>query len=152
MQSLPYLEAILKQKSLRQILNSKELAQLGDFLANFLYSTVKLAIKGSSGSRHVWDQSLKDAMEIANMRQFLGKRTKPEKVADAAEAFLGYCYFREVLSVDEMLVILSQNLNKEDFDILRIEKDACASAFSELLKVLALKAKELDYIDPSMDL
>lgn len=142
---LPKLDAIMDSGSLRAILESKDLAQLGDFLVNFVYSSVKIGIKGIAGSSHVWDSSLRDAMELARMRDYLGKKTKPGRVADAAEAFIGFCYFREVMNLEGMVEFMSQRLNAEDFEIPKIEKQACATAFSELLQHLLqlVKARQL---------
>lgn len=134
MDILPKLDKILASKDLRQILQFKDLAQLGDFLANFIYSSAKIGVKGLSGGVHVWDSSLKYAMEGANLRQFLGKRTKPDKVADAGEAFIAYAYFTGLLSIPDMIKLIADNLKDSWMKKREEEKEACADAFTVLLK------------------
>lgn len=144
---LPAIEGLLNVSSLRAILESKDLAQLGDFLVNFVYSTVKIGIKGSSGSTHVWDSSLRDAMEQSNLRQKLGKRTKPGRVADAAEAFIAYSYFQGIMSLDEMVEYLSRRLIPDDFEYTKLERAASATAFGELLSRLLYLVNRTDLLD-----
>lgn len=144
---LPALQGLLDSGSLRAVLESKELAQLGDFLVNFVYTTVKIGIKGGSGSVHVWDSSLRDAMEYSNLREKLGRRTKPGRVADAAESFIAFAYFHGVMSLNGMVEYLSRRLNLEDFDIPKIEKAACATAFGELLSRLSYLVNNTDLLD-----
>ena len=144
---LPELHGLLVSGSLRAILESKDLAQLGDFLVNFIYSTVKIGIKGNSGSIHVWDSSLRDAMEFAHLRDKLGKRTKPGRVADGAEAFIAFAYFQGVISLQEMIDYLANRLTTEDFRINKIEKQACATAFGELLSHISYLVKKKDLLD-----
>ncbi len=133
------LKEILESKSLRNILKSKKLAQLGDFLANFVYTSVKIGLYGIEGSVHVWDNSLTKAMEIADLRKELGKKTKPDKVADAGEALIGYAYFTELLTLEKMIEILDAKLNEQSFVNEKTEKMACAVAFAFLFdKIIEL--------------
>jgi len=144
---LPAVEGLLQSGSLRAIFESQDLAQLGDFLVNFIYSTVRIAIKGSTGSIHVWDSSLRDAMEQANLRDKLGKRTKTGRVADAAEALVAFVYFRQIITLDEMIIYLSRRLTPDDFAYSQIEKAACANAFGELLARLIYLVDREDLLD-----
>jgi hypothetical protein len=140
------IKEILENKSLRNILKSKNLAQLGDFLANFIYTSVKIGLYGIEGSVHVWDKSLTKAMDIANLRKELGKKTKPDKVADAGEALIAYGYFNELLTIDEMIEILASQLSEQSFVNEQTEKTACSVAFAELFKqitTIALESKKI---------
>lgn len=139
---LESIDSLLQSRSYRTIFESVDLAQLGDFLVNFIYSSVRIGMKSTSGGIHVWDSSLRTAMELAKLRSKLGKNAKPDRVADAAEAFVAFCYFNEVMSLDDMTEFLSRRLNQEDFTIPQIEKDACATAFGELLQRLAYLASK----------
>lgn len=140
---LKALEPILHASTLRDILESKKLAQLGDFLANFIYSSVKIGNFDINGSVHVWDRSLKDAMEKANLRVEMGKKVKPDKVADAAEALIAFAYFRNLITLDEMTDLIHESLNVSDLSSPRKEKDACADAFSVVLeKIITLAENE----------
>lgn len=146
------IQSILKDKSLRNILKSKNLAQLGDFLVNFLYTSVKIGLYGIEGSIHVWDKSLTKAMDISNLRKELGKKTKPDKVADAGEALVAYAYFNELLSINEMIEILNTNLDEQSFKTEKFEKEQCSYAFSELFKEIieiALNKMKIKMVDNS---
>ncbi|MDH5403259.1 MAG: hypothetical protein OEZ01_02495 [Candidatus Heimdallarchaeota archaeon] len=141
--NLEFIEEEINAKSLRDVLNSKKLARLGDLIGNFIYSCVRIGKKDISGSIRVWDSSLTKAMEIANLRKAIGRKVKPDEVSDAAEALLAYAYFTKVLTLDEMVEYLSDRLNTEDFEFYKIEKDACAQAFGELLSYITVNiAKE----------
>ena len=133
---LPAIRTLLSTKSLRTILESKDLAHLGDFLANFIYTCVKIGKFEQSGSVHVWDYSLRIAMEEAQLRSKLGKKTKPDRVADAAEAYIAYAYFTELMSLDDMVDCLTEQLEIGEFRSPKREKEACAAAFSILLKTI----------------
>ncbi|MHA2502324.1 MAG: ribonuclease III family protein [Candidatus Kariarchaeaceae archaeon] len=146
-QKLPSLSGILSTRSLRAILESKDLAQLGDFLTNFIYTSVRIGVKGATGSIHVWDGSLRDAMEQSSLRGKLGKKARPGRVADAAEAIIAYCYLHKLVSLDEMVEFLAQRLNAEDFEVRRMEKLACGTAFGELLGLLVIRLKESNQLD-----
>lgn len=139
---LDALKSILSTKSLRSILESKDLAHLGDFLTNFIYTCVRIGKFNLSGSIHVWDNSLRDAMEIADLRSALGKKTKPDRVADAAEALIAYAYFTELMDLDRMVEELGHYLTEVDFKSNKAEKKACANAFSGLLKKIIVFANE----------
>ncbi|MHA2031677.1 MAG: ribonuclease III family protein [Candidatus Kariarchaeaceae archaeon] len=137
---------ILENKSFRNILKSKNLAQLGDFLANFIYTSVKIGLYGIEGSVHVWDNSLTKAMELADLRKELGKKTKPDKVADAGEALIAYAYFNGLLTIDEMVNILDSKLDEQSFKSEKIEKEQCALAFSNLFRKIFQLAIEMKNI------
>ena len=119
------------------------MAQLGDFLANFIYTAVRMGKNGVIGSVHVWDYSLRNAMELADLRSQLGKKMKPDRVADAAEAFIAYAYLTDLLDLPQMIEYLSNYLSETDFEVTKREKEACAKAFSELLLyIMSLAEKD----------
>ena len=143
---------ILEDKSLRNILKSKNLAQLGDFLVNFIYTSVKIGLYGIEGSIHVWDKSLTKAMELSNLRRELGKKTKPDKVADAGEALVAYAYFNELLQLKEMIDILNSKLDEQSFKNDKFEKEQCSIAFSTLFSKIieiALEKKKIRMLENS---
>ncbi len=137
------IEQILNSKSLRSILESKDLAHLGDFLVNFIYTSVRIGYLKVSGSIHVWDICLRTAMELANLRNVLGKKTKPDKVADAAEALVAYAYFTELMGLDEMVELLAQYMQIDHIKSKIREKEACTEAFSKLfIKIIELASRD----------
>lgn len=137
--------SIIYSRNLRKILLSKELAHLGDFLVNFVYTSVKIINFSIPGSVHVWDYCLKNAIDKAELRIHLGKKTKPDKVADAAEALVAFAYYTKLLSLDDMIEIITEILIAEDFKSEKSEKEACTEAFGVLLKEifdLALRSEQ----------
>ncbi|MHA2252314.1 MAG: ribonuclease III family protein [Candidatus Kariarchaeaceae archaeon] len=119
------------------------MAHLGDFLANFIYTSVRVGHFGIKGSIHVWDNSLKEAMELAELRAILGKKTKPDKVADAAEALIAYCYFTNLMELPDMVAYLKDYLELEHFSSTKREKIACGEAFSQLFRrIMDLAAED----------
>ncbi len=147
MQKNPYIQDVLKSKLLRVVLQSKDLAQLGDFLVNFIYSTVRIAFRGKHGGVHVWDSCLRDAMEIANLRSVLGKRTKPDKVADAGEALVAYAYYTELMTLDEMIEFVEEILDYNRLSNRIEEKEMCTEVFATLFtKIYLLANKQSRFI------
>lgn len=128
------LDPILATKKIRIILQSKELARLGDFLVNYTYSAVRIGKYGLAASIHVWDKCLTKAMELANLRSHLGKKTKPGRVADAGEAFVAYAYLTKLMSLEDMISIIDENLNETHFNSNVQEKEDCAIAFAKLFE------------------
>jgi hypothetical protein len=137
------LEPILKTKKIRIILQSKELARLGDFLVNYIYSAVRIGKYGLAASIHVWDKSLTKAMALANFRAYLGKKTKPDRVADAGEAFVAYAYLTKLMTLEDMISIIDENLSETNFNSKVREKEVCAIAFSKLFeKIFEFSSKD----------
>ena len=128
------LEPILATKKIRIILQSKEQARLGDFLVNYTYSAVRIGKYGLAASIHVWDKCLTKAMELANLRTYLGKKTKPDRVADAGEAFVAYAYLTNLMTLEEMILIIDENMSETNFSSKVQEKEDCAIAFSKLFE------------------
>ena len=141
---LPGLNRILETSRLRSILQSKELAQLGDFLANFIYSTARIGIFERKSSVHVWDKRLKMAMDQANLRKVLGKRTKPDKVADGAEALIAYAYYNRLLQLEEMIIIMRDELEKYSEEEKKSEKVICGMVFTTILLEIIRKKQNLN--------
>ncbi|MCY3411299.1 MAG: hypothetical protein INQ03_06640 [Candidatus Heimdallarchaeota archaeon] len=139
----------LSSRHLRVVLQSRDLAQLGDFLINFIYSTVRVGIKGVSGGVHVWDYSLRLAMEETGLRSHLGQRTKPDKVSDAAEALIAYAFYTDLIALENMMVIIGDKLDITQLDGRKQEKYACSVAISHLLRAITAKATQEDRFDSS---
>ena len=97
------IQGILNSGSLRAILESKDLALIGDSLVNFLFSTLKIGLFGMSGNVHVRDNVLKNAMDLYKLREKLGKNTKPGRVADAAESLIAFAYIQNIMTIYGMV-------------------------------------------------
>jgi len=101
-------------------LTSHTLAALGDAFVNFVYSLALSKKKnrpvGVRAKGSVLSKSLKDS----GLRGLLPSRMDSHKQADAAEALIVYAWMRQLISIDEIVSILS-------------EKEEAADAFTELL-------------------
>lgn len=142
--SLPYLAPILSNRSLRKVVRTKNLAQLGDLITNFIYSAVRIGTKGANGAVHVWDISLGDAIREAELRQYFPNRVKRDEMADGAEAIIGYAYFTELMTLDEMIAVLDIWVQKEDLQFHLREKKGATAAFVVLLKEIITRCREAE--------
>lgn len=132
--SLPHLSALLKTRSIRSIVRSTDLAQVGDFLTNYIYTLMRIGIKGKSGSIHVWDNSLAQAARDSKFRRYFGSRAPKDSLADGVEALVAYIYLKELMTLEDMVLLLSSWVSPDDFISKKAEHTACASAFEHLIK------------------
>lgn len=79
-------------------------------------------------------------MDKARLRSLIGKKTKPDRVADAAEAFIAYGYYNQYMTLDEMILIGRNNLKPTDFKSEKSEKEACGYFFGFLLEKIYMLA------------
>ncbi len=141
--SLPHLESLLQTRSIRSVLRSTDLAQVGDFLTNYIYTIMRIGIKGRAGSIHVWDQSLASAARESGLRRYFGSRAQKDTLADGVEALIAFTYLREVYTLEEMVGILSDWISPEDFISRSAEITACGSAFENLIRKILARSTEL---------
>lgn len=135
----PHLQKIVNSKKIRSVVKSQDLAQLGDFLINFVYTSMRIGYKQQRGSIHVWDSSLGEAVREVGLRPYYPNKTKTAKLADGAEALIAYAYYNEIMTLEEMIELLNQWMSEDDFTDPSIEKLASAAALEQLLKTLKLK-------------
>ncbi|HKM76204.1 MAG TPA: ribonuclease III family protein [Candidatus Bathyarchaeia archaeon] len=95
--------------SIRQIMQDKRLASLGDAYVNFVFSLALTKIKGNPAGVKVSDRILADAFKLAELRNFLGTRINRKDLANAAEALLFEVYQRGLISLDESVQLIVQN-------------------------------------------
>ncbi len=144
---LPELIGILKTKKIRKVLTSDNLAHLGDFLVNFIYTSMRIGYKSKKGSIHVWDKSLRAAAESAGILSYYPNRSKTGDVANGVEALVAFAYFKEVMSLSEMIDLLALWVSGDDFISTKIEKLACASAMEQLIHAILRRFKEISYFE-----
>ncbi len=139
--ALPHLESLLQTRSIRSVLRSTDLAQVGDFLANYIYTIMRIGIKGKAGSIHVWDQALASAARESGLRRYFGSRAQKDTLADGVEALIAFTYLREVYTLEEMVSIISDWISPEDFISRSAEINACGSAFEILIQEILARSK-----------
>jgi len=108
------LSFVQKNRSLAEILTDNDLAALGDAFVNFVYSlTLSLKEKKPVG-RKLDNAKLASALRKAGLRKILPHRVDRHRQANAAEALIVYAWLVGVLSLKEILQIMSTSENIED--------------------------------------
>jgi hypothetical protein len=109
-----------EEKTLSEILTSKELASLGYSFLNFVYSVAKSLEIGCFKSLKVSNSVLAEAVRRAGLRQLLPKRLSRREIGGAAEALLVYAVAREIILMDEIIEkVAGRSIEEALTDILR---------------------------------
>lgn len=95
--------------AVRQIMQDKRLAGLGDAYVNFVYSLAITRINGNPHGVKVSDRILASAFKLAGLRCFLGTRLTRKDLANASEALLIESYQRGLLSIEESVNMILQD-------------------------------------------
>ena len=121
--------------SIEDILYSKQLASLGDALVNYCYSVARMSInpKLMTGVR-VWDSSLAMALRQSPFNSFIKRRISQGSLGDCVEAIVGWVYMNELMSLEEIITLLKNNLPAELLKNKMSEKDGATFAFIALLE------------------
>jgi 23S rRNA maturation mini-RNase III len=96
----------LKDRDLDKILADTELAQFGDALLNFAYSTALTETTGRPRGIKVQDKILADAAVRAGLRKRLPRRVSRGDVANSLEALLGYVWLQKMITLEEIVACL----------------------------------------------
>jgi hypothetical protein len=115
----------MSSETVQRVMRDRQLASLGDAFVNFIYSLALTKINGRPEGIKVSDKVLSEAFRLANLREHLGSRLARKDLANAAESLLVDAYRKQLLSIDESVLILSSN------------PEGPAAALSELLKLAA---------------
>ena len=99
----------MSSETIRNVVNDKHLASLGDALVNFIYSLALTKINGRPQATKVSDRILSEAFRLAGLREYLGTRVSRKELANAAESLLIDAYRKQLISIDESVSILTQN-------------------------------------------
>ena len=105
---------ISKHRSLTEILTDNDLAALGDAFVNFVYSLALSLKEGKPAGRKLGNVPLASALRKAGLRKMLPFRTDRHRQANAAEALIVYAWLVGILSLKEILRIISSSENIED--------------------------------------
>jgi len=97
----------LKDEELARILTDKGLAQFGDSLLNFAYSIALTRTSGKPRGFKVQDKILAEAAVKAGLRKLLPRRIGRGEVANGVEAVLGYVWLEKLVTLDEVVTVLS---------------------------------------------
>ena len=97
----------LKDEELARILTDKGLAQFGDSFLNFAYSIALTRTRGKPRGFKVQDKILAEAAVKAGLRKLLPRRIGRGEVANGVEAVLGYVWLEKLVTLDEVVTVLS---------------------------------------------
>jgi len=116
--------------SIRQVMQDRRLASLGDAYVNFVFSLALTKIRGNSEGVKVSDRILADAFKFAELRKFLGTRVNRKDLANAAEAVLFEAYRRGLMSINETVELIAQNRESPAYglaNLLRVSAERLVS-------------------------
>jgi len=118
----------LKDSDLSKTLTDSRLAQFGDSLLNFAYSTALTETTGRPTGTKVSDKILADAAGRAGLRKHLPKRVDRGEVANSLEALLAYVWLEKVISLEEIVGCLKT----QDLDPAKKFSDLASLALSRV--------------------
>jgi hypothetical protein len=121
----------MSSETIRHVVNDKQLASLGDAFVNFIYSLALTKIHGSPQATKVSDRILSEAFKLAGLREYLGTRRSRKDLANAAESLLIEAYRKQLISIDESVLTLTQNpddLETGLLDLLKLAADRIIKA------------------------
>jgi hypothetical protein len=98
----------------------KDLASFGDAVANLIFSMYVSHKNSRPTGTRVDSQILSDALKKTDLRQVLPSRMTRHKLADAAEALLGYAWLHGAITLTESIKLI-------------MRKDGAIDAFALLL-------------------
>jgi hypothetical protein len=95
-------------KSIKEVLTSHELAALGDTFVNFVYSLSLSKMRNRPTGVRVKGSVLSGSLKASGLRSFLPSRMDSHRQADAAEALIVYAWMKQLISIHEIVLILSE--------------------------------------------
>jgi hypothetical protein len=119
-----------KQDTVRQVLENRQLASLGDAYVNFVYSLALTKIDGKPAGVKVSDRILAQAFKLAGLRGYLRTRMTRKDLANASESLLVDAYLKDLLTIEESIGILTRH------------PDGVTSGLVELLRLAAERLEE----------
>jgi len=113
------------EENLRQVMQNKQLASLGDAFVNFVYSLALTQASGEPRAVKVSDRILSEAFKQAGLRKYLGTRISKKDIANASESLLVHGYRTNLITIEESVRTISEN------------PEGLEAGLSELMKLTA---------------
>ncbi len=135
-------EIIDSNQSWLQLIKNKQIAQLGDSLANFIYSLAYSLTKGRCSGERVPDTVLANAYHSSTLKMILPVRGKKGQVGDAVEAFLLLSWLFGKVELEEMTMILASHLQIPKRPTRREEISGATVAFQRLLDEITTRLRK----------
>ncbi|MBN1215269.1 MAG: hypothetical protein JXA99_07465 [Candidatus Lokiarchaeota archaeon] len=127
-------------KTQKAIGTDKGLAKIGDSIVNLTYSVAKSIFLTNNQcdnkiirtGQKVNKQILAEALKKANMKNFAKNRADAHDLADTVEAILAYVWINRIITIDEIIDLLKNNLSYNIINRVK-EIEIAANAFAKLL-------------------
>ena len=116
------LSFVPKYQSLAEIMADNNLAALGDAFVNFIYSLALSVREGKPVGKKLSNLILASALRRSGLRSLMPFRMDRHQQANAAEALIVYAWLKGVLSLLEILQIISRFENIEDAFVNLLQK------------------------------
>ncbi|MEM2093787.1 MAG: ribonuclease III family protein [Candidatus Bathyarchaeia archaeon] len=100
---------LLRQMSLSEILVNPDLAKLGDVFLNLVYSLMQTIQYGKGVNARVPSRILASALKMSRLKRELPLRTSVHDQADAVEALSAYAWLSGVITIGELVSLLSKS-------------------------------------------
>ncbi|NHJ40486.1 MAG: hypothetical protein FK731_10680 [Asgard group archaeon] len=130
------------KKKLIPIMRDQSLAKFGDTLANFLYSLAKTRSLNKPIGMRVFDKALAETIRQTGLRELMPSSISSGKLGDGVEALIGYVYLNNVMSLEEMLNILTiyfDKLDKKTLEDRVSDRQIMTESFSLLINEIVIK-------------
>lgn len=108
--------------AVRQVLQDRQLASLGDAFVNFIYSLALTQQSGKPRATKVSDRILADALRLSGLRELMSTRVARKDLANASESLLVEAYRRGFITIDESVKALSENPDGLDAGLIDLLK------------------------------
>ena len=116
----------------------KGLAKFGDSLLNFVFSLALSEYLGKPTGERVPNSSLALAIEMAGLRKLAPPRSDKHARGDVAEAILAYAWLEGVITIEEAVQLIRENLT-EDVTHFTRKKEAIGKALAVLYREIGKK-------------
>ncbi|NHK32106.1 MAG: hypothetical protein FK730_12185 [Asgard group archaeon] len=125
------------KKKLIPIMRDHSLAKFGDTLANFLYSLAKTKIMDKPIGLRVFDKALAETLRQTGLRSIMPSSSSAGNLSDGIEALIGYVYLHDIMSLEEMMTVITSYLGNVDVKLLEErsnERELMTESFIVLIK------------------
>ena len=140
------LEGDDNQKILRDFLFNKGNAKLGDSLVNFIYSLAKSGVTKSPTGTKVSDAILAKAYRSSLWMKtdYLKLKGKKGQLADQVEALVLFFWIHKLISIDNFVSVLMENLIPSKLHHPREEEETAIVAFKSILNLCYSTLEEIN--------
>lgn len=119
----------------------KGLAKFGDSLLNFVFSLALSEYLGRPTGERVPNASLSLALEMSGLRKLAPPRSDKHARGDVAEAILAYAWLEGLITIDEAVRIIRENLGDDVIHFTR-KKEAIGKALAVLYREIGKRLSE----------